>query len=262
MRPALVDWPKDRIIRFDSDVQPGMVLIGGVEHEAEQAENGWTIRTSGDGTFQLRIMAHEDHEGPDVDDILRRVELTGPRDVPLDLGRLEWQPTEVRSFTLLQADGTPVEGAMAVAHAYTYPGASWRITDYHRETTDEEGQIQSHLLRDGAWVVYEIDERPFRYLCSGDGPYVARLGSCTIELEVHGRWGVLLEAELMLDGRMESPIYVDEDAPEAARYRLEHLQPGAHTLVVTAEGHRGEARRVILEAGETRRIRVELPERD
>lgn len=278
VRRVTIRAPKERRIRFTVPFEPedahlGMSDVGDVH---ALGDDRYEITTTLTGTLALIVEASDGERFEPMPYVRHMVTIEpGDGDV-IDLGVLS-PPPERRArgeLTLLDADGTPLSD-LRVDITAIEPAAKDEPFLQHIGKSDEAGVVRSHVLRTGAYVAFELDDddgrREIVRSLEGPGPWTIRMGSGRIELEVHGPWGLLMDSSVLFDGELRSPIYTDaEETREGhrlaigqapARYVLDRLDAGPHTLIVTAPGHRGEARRIILKEGETRRIRVDLPER-
>jgi len=275
VRRVVIEAPRAQRLRFTSALDPESVYFGGDEVRVTRgpAENQYEFATRRRGTLALVI---EPEDGPRSEPrpyTRTLVTLGEPDDAVRDLGVLSvpaWDRPRGR-LTLLDGQGRPRKD-VEVRVTCDQPSATDEPTLDFLDYTDAQGALESFTLRDGCRVTYRLGEVDVTRQLLGEGPWTLQTGNATIELEAHGPWGLLMSSSLMLDGELQSVLVEDvldepdddRDVPprhEAARYRLEGLEPGPHVLIVTAPGHRGEARRIILKAGETRRIRVDLPAR-
>ena len=108
----------------------------------------------------------------------------------------------------------------------------------------------SPWLRDGATVRVHLDVNDWRGMVprlvtlEGDGPYKVRFGDCSVE--VRG------DVAVYCDGWVDC---VGEDGI------IRGLDPGEHTFIFSAEGHRSQIHRVFLKPGERRVIDAQLSPR-
>ncbi|MDJ0976640.1 MAG: hypothetical protein QNJ98_19440 [Planctomycetota bacterium] len=261
VRKAVVDWPEPRTIRFASGGKPEYATVGGVLHEIEPIEGAHQIRTHLEGRLRLRVWPNYDTSWG-TRAFETKVDLTGPQNAVLDLGPITWPMREPGRVTLLDGEGAPMVDGYVSAHAYDLSGVEWPI-DNEELRTDANGRVESNLLRPGAWIEFEStrDGRLHRRTLEGEGPWTFQLGTASIELEVHGRYGLLLDANLLMNGAERAKDGYDTEEEGPARFTVTGLEPGAYELVITAQDHRGQAHRVVLKPGETRTIRAELEPR-
>lgn len=260
-RLAVVDWPPPRTIRFTSEAEPADAELGGLDHEVRATAEGYTLRTHLEGRLRLRIWPRIDgFRGPRPLEV--RVDLTGPTDTGIDLGALAWPGREPGRLTLRDAEGAPLADVDVEVRALDLAGTGHPI-EYDHARTDEQGVLASRLLMAGAWIAFQHPTtlRSYRRPIEGDGPWTVRLGPCAIALEVHGPYGILLDAHVLVDGVARGRDGDVDDDPGSARFTLTGLEPGPHELVITAPDHRGQAHRVVLAPGETRTIRATLQPR-
>ncbi len=260
VRKAIVTLPAPQRVICRSAHEPEWVYIGGDPVDMTRVGDGrYELETHLEGTFEFEMAYTSDRRGEIKHWARQRITLGAEKIV--DLGEIKWVTRPRGTLTLLDAAGRPVpDQQVELAALDTRSLAS--SYEHNELTTDDNGQVSSPLLRAGAWLaVTSTEPKIYRHL-EGSGPWTVRLGDATIELEVHGRYGILTTAHLMVDGERFSRVGDDEYDRRTARYEVKTLSEGPHVLLITAPGHRGEAHRVVLKAGETRRIRVDLPERD
>ncbi len=285
VRRVVVARPRVRTVVCHVAFEPEAVRFAGEDIlDPERADGAGALETSFAfetmKTGRLALVIDPPREGPYAAlEPIRRL-LTIDDDTPerIELAQLHALAPQAPAgrLTFVAADGAPliVDDAEIEDPSRRALGLSPWV---ERDGTDEHGVLESATLRPGCVVRFDVidpEEGRIRHahVLTGPGPWTWRQGRATLEVEVHGRWGLLMASSLMLDGRLRStsPREGDEPEPvgdfmpsvEPARYVLRNLTAGPHVLIVTAPGHVGEARRLLLEDGETRRIRVELPERD
>jgi len=175
------------------------------------------------------------------------VELDLPRhtDRPLVLDDLPFEPLPVRTLELLDAEGRPITEPWLDIEDPSPPGL-WLWGDWE---DDGEGTFRSALFADGRWVRFgdPNEDCPMRSRrLAGDGPYVLRLGTASVE--------VLLPelgdepAYLVLDTEI---LWSDGSEPCVRR----GLDAGPHTLIVGVPGKGARVYRLLLREGEKRQVR-------
>jgi hypothetical protein len=110
----------------------------------------------------------------------------------------------------------------------------------------EEVSRTGWQLRPGALVRIGRDGcLPMRRTLAGRGPYALRWGRGGLELQVEpADFICLIDGELLMG--------------EAGQLAIGGLDPGRHTIVVTAKGHTGRSMRVVLKEDEVRTLGVSL----
>ena len=278
VRRVVISKPKERTIRFTAafepeDVHLGYEDLGGIRSLGNGA---YEVSTAMIGTYAFIVESTDGESFESPPYVRRLITITSESPDVIDLGPLA-MPARLRErgmLTLLDREGTPLADERVDITAAA-DGAKDEPFMGHIARSDRHGVVRSHLLQEGAVVAFEVEgedgRESFVRTLEGPGPWTIQLGRGRILLEVHGPWGLLMKSSVMLNGTLYGPTWTADDEPdddremaaghEPAKYALEYLDAGPHILIVTAPGHRGEARRVILEPGETRRIRVDLPER-
>jgi hypothetical protein len=134
-------------------------------------------------------------------------------------------------------DAFPVPGRLIApphARTYVYEANGW-----------EEVGPSAYRLRAGAWIRLVGDpgwKTVVRQL-EGASPWRVDWGNAALRFDVQPReWSALVDGEWLAD------------APRLLR----GLDPGAHTILLSAKGHRSKAVRVVLREGETRTLQVTL----
>ena len=88
------------------------------------------------------------------------------------------------------------------------------------------------------------------------------MDSARVVVTVHGPDGPLKDVAALFSGEVLGPDNAGHDDTAAnGRFTFDEVPAGAQRLVVTAPGHRGEQRQLILKDGEARTIEVHLPKR-
>jgi len=198
---------------------------------------------------------------------MRRLVLPRTAAAPIEIRDLAFDPpSPEREVRVERADGTPLEDATVTFLERGSPqGPGWEAEDWAQ--TGAPGVVASVAARAGACVVVSHPQylTTWRVL-EGDGPYTVRFGDAAVEIEL-GRVGP--EPTLVVDGcsirsyelKQRVGQHTDDDLVLRGTVRLAGLDAGPHTVLVGATDRFVEVRRIVLAAGETRRIAPVLRER-
>jgi hypothetical protein len=168
---------------------------------------------------------------------------------PIEVRDLVFEPrAKSAELRVLGPDGCTVPGAWVDVRDDESPPGYWGSWPEEGQT-DERGTYRHSSLKDGTCVRVHVDGfLPCCELLEGEPPYVVRLGSASIGLDLRAH----PEARVVFDGH--GWLVPDEHG----QLVLRGIRAGQHNLLVGAEGHVGLVYRLFLEEGEVRRLRPEL----
>ena len=255
VRHAVLRHPDVVTVRFRADADTiSTIRVAGESVEWGEATGGFVqFKTHRTGRLPLSIMSRDASEL-----VERTVEIPAAATGPVTLAPFTWPAPPDGQVTVFTVEGKP------------YADAQYDV-DYYDEATGREVSLE--LMTDEHGVDRDPDLRPdrlvtwysprglHRALLVGNGPWVLRPGGASLRLDVRGPAGGLAKACIMVDGELRDQDRKHDKQGEASppgRYTLMGLEPGPHTLIVSAPGHRGEIRRVVLGENEARSIDIVL----
>jgi hypothetical protein len=181
-------------------------------------------------------------EAGDDGRIVVEVTRTGPLRLRFSHEEYGWSVVDVPpGATAVGPDAFPVPGTLIVLGPDGKPPT---LLGYEKAVSTR------YRFRAGARVRLCPEDRvPATRVLEGESPFVVRLGDATLELRAEGApsFRCALDGELY---RAEEGVLV-----------LRGLDAGPHLLLVGARGRRGKEVRVVLRAGETRRLDLALASR-
>ncbi len=258
-RTAVVDWPASTWLHFEAPPDVTHVTLGRFAHFFRRVGKDVVVPTQLQGSVRLTI--ERDTDVGLSPSGTRLVELPPPAGEIVRTEPLAYAPQPAGVVRIVDAADAPVEAARVEARWWDPTTRSLHVEDFE---TDARGVVTSPLFRPGVCVAWSTDEARIehRAVLRTPGPWTLRMGSARVVLHVSGPRGALEASYVLLADAIHEAdrIYLDEASP-AGRFTFAAVPAGVHRLVVTAKGHRGQQRRIVLQQGETRRIDVKLPER-
>lgn len=254
-RVVVLQWPAPTQLRFEAPADVTRVLLGNIEHDFVREGEQVVVQTHVEGRVRLRI-AHWDDYAPTASG-QRLIDLPPSNGELVILDPLPYAARPLGQVTLLDATGAPLEN---VDIDVTWFDSRSRELESDEVETDARGVATSWLFRPGARLVWNTHSRlDHGGVLVGPGPWTQRTGSARVTVTVSGPEGPLQDVAALFAGEVFAPDNAHHDDEAAnGRFTFDEVAAGPQRLVITAPGHRGEQRQLILRDGEARTIEVNL----